>query len=263
MTSTARTETGDHALIVWNCNAAKRNALTPDYYAAVIDACATADADGTIGAVILAGEGDFFCAGGDLSTLATRAELPKRERAQKIETLHDVIRAIRDCPCPVIAAVEGGAAGAGWSLAAAADVVIAAEGAAFSAAYVKAGLVPDGGLTHTLARTLPSATLLPLLLTGASIPAERLFALGAVSQLCPAGQAVAEARRMAHALGHGPREAQVRIKRLAQSARDTTLDQQLEAERDAMARAQGGPEAAEGIAAFLEKRSPKFAGLRA
>ncbi|QFU08007.1 1,2-epoxyphenylacetyl-CoA isomerase [Rhodobacteraceae bacterium THAF1] len=259
----ARIDTGDHAVIVWNCNAAKRNALTPEYYAAVIEACAAANADGTVGAVILAGEGDFFCAGGDLNTLATRAELPKRERAAKIDALHDVIRAIRDCPCPVIAAVEGGAAGAGWSLAAACDVLIAAEGTTFSAAYVKAGLVPDGGLTHALARALPVATLMPLLLTGAPITAERLFALGAVSQLCAPGDAVSESRKMAHALGHGPREAQVRIKRLAQSARDATLDDQLDAERDAMARAQGGPEAVEGISAFMEKRTPKFGGLRA
>jgi len=258
----ARIEREHHAVIVWNDNPGKRNALTPGYYAAVRDACDTAGAEGGIGAVILAGAGGYFCAGGDLNSLATRKDLPKRERAEKIDALHDVIRAIRMCPAPVIAAVEGGAAGAGMAIALACDMVVMASDATMSAAYVKAALTPDGGLTHTLARLLPPATVLPLLLTGAQVTAPRLYQLGAVSELAEPGRAVDRAMALAHGLAHGPREAQVRIKRLAHTAYHADLDDQLDAERDAMARAQGGPEAEEGIAAFLEKRRPDYGRFR-
>lgn len=259
---TGRIEHGHHTLTVWNANSGKRNALTPAYYETLLDGLGEAAGDGDIGAVILAGEGGYFCAGGDLADLATRKDLPKRARAERIDALHEVIRAIRDCPAPVIAAVEGGAAGAGFALAMACDVVIAATGARFSAAYVRAGLTPDGGLTHALARSLPPQTLRPLLLTGDPVTADRLHALGAVSEIVPAGEAVDAARTLARRLGHGPREAQVRIKRLSQSAGAVALDDQLEAERDSMARAQGGPEAEEGISAFLDKRQPEFGRLR-
>lgn len=259
---TGRIERGNHALTVWNDNPGRRNALTPDYYAALHHALGEAAADGAVGAVVLAGAGGYFCAGGDLEVLAGRQELPKRERAERIEALHEVIRAIRDCPAPVIAAVEGGAAGAGFALAMACDIVIAASGARFAASYVRAGLTPDGGLTHALGSVLPQQTVLPILLTGAAVPAERLAALGALSELVPPGGAVDRAQALACDLAHGPREAQVRIKRLARSAPAATFDAQLAAERDSMARAQGGPEAAEGISAFLEKREPDFGRLR-
>lgn len=255
---TGRIETGHHALIVWNDNPDRRNALTPDYYATLRDALDRAAADGDVGAVILAGVGGYFSSGGDLNALATRAELPKRERAQKIEALHGVIRAIRACPAPVIAAVEGGAAGAGFALALACDIVVAAEDAQFTAAYIRAGLTPDGGLTHNLARLLPPATVLPLLLHGDGISAARLYALGAVSELTAPGGALDAAREHANRLAHGPRTTQTRIKALAHAAFDRNPDEQLDAERDAMARAQGTPEAAEGISAFLEKRRPDW-----
>lgn len=259
---TGRIERGHHALIVWNDNPAKRNALSGSYYDTLRQGVAEAAADGDIGAVILAGEGDYFCSGGDLEALATRRDLPKRERADLVERLHDVIRAMRDCPAPVIAAVEGGAAGAGFALAMACDVVIAAEGAEFAASYVRAALTPDGGLTHALSQSLAPQTMLPLLLTGDPITAERLLSLGAISEIAPPGETVARARTLANRLGHGPREAQVRIKRLAHAARAASLDEQLVAERDSMARAQGGPEAEEGISARLEKRQPEFGRLR-
>lgn len=259
---TGRIETGHHALIVWNDNPSRRNALTPEYYSALHEALERAAGDGDVGAVILAGVGDYFSSGGDLNALATRAELPKRQRAEKIEALHGVIRAIRASPAPVIAAVEGGAAGAGFALALACDIVVAAEDAQFAAAYVRAGLTPDGGLTHNLARLLPPATVLPLLLHGDSISAGRLHVLGAISDLTAPGGAVDVAREHAHRLGHGPRATQMRIKALARAAYDRTAEEQLDAERDAMARAQGTPEAAEGISAFLEKRRPDWGTYR-
>ncbi|MBJ3764181.1 enoyl-CoA hydratase/isomerase family protein [Maribius pontilimi] len=258
----ARIEHRGDALIVWNVNAARRNALTPEYYAAVVEACERAAVPG-IAAVVLTGEGDFFCAGGDLNTLITRRELSEAARRDKIEGLHGVIRAIRACPAPVIAAVEGGAAGAGVSIAFACDMVVAARQARFTMAYVKAGLAPDGGLTQTLARVIPPHLLARLMLLGESVDAERLHMIGALSEICADGDALDTALSLADRLGDGPQDTQRAIKRLLVQGRAATLDTQLDAERDAMARAQGGDEAGEGIAAFLDKRPPDFRKLRA
>jgi hypothetical protein len=104
-------------LVLVNNNPAARNAIVPAFYDGLAAGLAQAEADPAIGAVVLAGAGGFFCAGGDLQQLATRRELPPAGRRERIEALHDAIRAIRDCGKPVIAAVEGGAAGAGVSFA--------------------------------------------------------------------------------------------------------------------------------------------------
>jgi hypothetical protein len=114
-------------LVLSNNNPAARNALSPEFYAALTQALAQAEADPTVGAIVLTGEGGHFCAGGDLRQLAKRRELPVEERRAKLEGLHDLIRAVRDCRKPVIAAVEGAAAGAGLSLALACDMLVAAR----------------------------------------------------------------------------------------------------------------------------------------
>ena len=114
-------------LVLSNNNPAARNALSPAFYAALTEALAQAEADPTVGAIVLTGEGGHFCAGGDLRQLAKRRELPVEERRAKLEGLHDLIRTVRDCRKPVIAAVEGAAAGAGLSLALACDMLVAEE----------------------------------------------------------------------------------------------------------------------------------------
>ena len=100
-------------LVLSNNNPAARTALSPEFYAALTQALAQAEADPAVGAIVLTGEGGHFCSGGDLRQLARRRELPVEERRAKLEGLHDLIRAVRDCRKPVIAAVEGAAAGAG------------------------------------------------------------------------------------------------------------------------------------------------------
>ena len=249
---------GDRLVIV-NMNASRRGALSPDLYAAIGDAMAKA-ADPRIRAVLITSEGGFFCAGGDLNVLIERRSLSEPDRRDKVDLLHDLVRAIRACPVPVIASVEGGAAGAGLSLALACDLIVAAEGAKFTAAYVRAGLVPDGGLTASLSRTLPRPLAMEMCLLARPVTAERMADLGAVNTVVPAGQADAHAQLLADALALGPRDAQSVIRGLVASAYETTEAAQLDAERNAMARAAGGPEAAEGIAAFLEKRKPEFGG---
>ena len=260
--SMARIEDLGDRLVVWNLNAARRGALTPEYYEALHEALMTAAYSPRIVAVILAAEGGFFCAGGDMGVLATRAAQTEEQRRGNIERLHDLVRTITGCPKPVIAAIEGGAAGAGLSLALACDFTVSAKGARFTAAYVKAGLVPDAGLTHSLAGLVPRAMAARMLLLGEPVEAERLHALGALSELAPEGQSFDAAMALADRLGQGASTTQGAIKGLMNSAAAGDLFAQLDAERDAMARAQGLPEAAEGISAFLEKRPADFRKLR-
>ena len=255
----ARVDDRGDRLVVVNMNATRRGALSPDLYAAIGDALKGAQ-DRRIRAVILTSEGGFFCAGGDMNVLIDRRKLSEPERRAKVDDLHDLVRGIRACPVPVIAAVEGGAAGAGASLAFACDLIVAAEGAKFTAAYVKAGLVPDAGLTSALARMIPRQLAMEMCLLARPVTAERLQALGAITAVVAPGEAEAEAMRLADALAQGPRGAQGAIRRLVAQGYEATEAQQLDAERDAMAAAAGGDEAAEGIAAFLEKRSPRFGG---
>ncbi|SDC43811.1 oxepin-CoA hydrolase, alternative type [Ruegeria marina] len=253
----ARVEDRGDRLVVVNMNSARRGALSPDLYAAIGQAMEKA-AEPRIRAVILSSEGGFFCAGGDLNVLMERRQLSEAERRGKVDLLHDLIRAIRGCPVPVIAAVEGGAAGAGASLALACDLLVAAEGAKFTAAYVKAGLVPDAGLTSALARMLPRQLAMEMCLLARPVSAARMADLGVVNVLAAPGEAEAQAHALADALAQGPRGAQGVIRRLVAQAYEVSEAQQLDAERDAMARAAGGDEAAEGIAAFLDKRKPRF-----
>ena len=244
-------------LIVWNGNAAKRGALTPELYDC-IEAAMTQAHEPRIRAVILTSEGDFFCAGGDLNVLIERRGLAEAERREKVDILHGLVRSMRASPVPIIAAVEGGAAGAGLSLAMACDLIVASKEAKFTAAYVKAGLVPDGGLTASFARLLPRTLAMEMCLLGRPVMASRFAEMGAISRLCAVGNAFDEAMALADTLAAGPREAQSAVRKLVSDAYETTEADQLDAERDAMAAAAGRDEAAEGIAAFLEKRKPLF-----
>ena len=244
-------------LVLSNNNVAARNALSPEFYAAVSAALKSAATDPTVGAVVLTGEGGHFCAGGDLRQLAKRRELPVQERRAKLEGLHDLIRSVRDFPKPVIAAVEGAAAGAGLSLALACDMLVAAKNAVFSVAYVKVGLTPDGGATAFLAEFVSRQVLTELCLTG-----ERMNALGCVNRLTDAGQALPAALALAAQIATGPEQSMAAIKALCHAAQHNSLDEQLQLESRYMVAAQVSEESREGIAAFLEKRAPDYAKLR-
>ena len=253
----ARIDDHGDRLVVVNMNVTRRGALSPELLDCIGEATQRA-ADPRIRSIILTAEGGFFCAGGDLNVLIERKALSPTERRSRIEILHDGIRAIRNSPVPVIAAVEGGAAGAGASLALACDMIVAATGARFIASYVRAGLVPDGGLTSALSRMLPRALAMEMCLLARPVAAERLAQLGVINAAVEPGTALDQAMALANELAAGPRGAQGVIRELVAHAYETSEEAQLDAERDAMALAQGGPEAAEGIAAFLDKRKPSF-----
>ncbi|TDF64549.1 oxepin-CoA hydrolase, alternative type [Cupriavidus sp. L7L] len=249
-------------LVLTNNNPAARNALTPAFFEALPVALADAEADPSIGAVVLTGADGTFCSGGDLSQLAKRREMSVGERRVAMERLHVLIRAIRSCSKPVIAAVEGAAAGAGLSIALACDLLVAARNASFSVAYVKVGLTPDGGATAFLAELVSRQLLTELCLTGARVTGERMHSLGVVNRLTDLGQALPEATLLATSIAAGPQRAMGRIKMLCRQANEVSLDQQLECEATFMVASLGDEEAAEGISAFLAKRAPDFISLR-
>lgn len=258
MSEICRHEIRGSSLIIWNCNGAKRNPLSPEYYQGLKDGFERAAAEPGIAAVVLAGEGGFFCSGGNLNMLKERRDMPIEDRQAQIENLSAIMRALRGCPKPVIAAVDGGAAGAGLSLAMACDMIVAEQGALFTLAYVKAGLVPDGGATHALTQALPRATVARMAMLGTPLSAERMYELGAITELTAPGAALDQALALAGALGQGPENAIADIKTLLNQAETATFNEQLTHERDAMAKALGGDEAQIGIAAFLNKSLPKF-----
>lgn len=258
MSETYRIEKRGHALIIWNENAAMRNALTPGYYEGVVQGVRQAAEDNDIAAVVLAGAGDFFCSGGDLNQLRERRAMSYEERQGRIDLLGDVIKGLRYCPKPVIAAVEGGAAGAGVSIAMACDMVVAAEAAKFTLAYIRAGLVPDGAATYALSQALPRATLTRMAMMAEPITGARLEQLGAITETTPAGQAVERACAMADKLFDFPPTALSEIKTLINAAEASDFESHLLRERDAMAHALGGDEALTGITAFLNKQTPVF-----
>lgn len=245
-------------LTVTNSDPATRNALSWDFYDGFRTILEEVAGDRSTRAVVLTGAGGFFCSGGNVNGLAERSAQPREERRASVERLHGMIRAMRSCPKPIIAAVEGGAAGAGASLALASDLIVAAKGAYVSVAYVRIGLTPDGGATKWLVDALPRQLATEMAMTGDRVDVERLHALGVVNRLTERGEALPEAEGWAAKLAEGPPEALGWIKALIAGAETADLAEHLDAEADGIAEALGGPEGQEGIAAFREKRRPSW-----
>lgn len=245
-------------LILTISNPEFKNALGPEIYAAGIEALNAAENNSEIRSVVITGEGSVFCAGGNLQRLqANRREAPEVQ-AQSIEGLHNWIDSIRTYPKPVIAAVEGPAAGAGFSLALACDFCVAADNAVFVMSYSTVALSPDGGGSWSLARALPRALASELLMCGERISAQRLHDLGLVNRVSSAGGALSEALRLAEQLNARAPNALASIKELINEAPVSTLSQQLSSERDHFVRNLHHSNGGEGISAFLEKRTPTY-----
>ncbi|MEJ6023078.1 oxepin-CoA hydrolase, alternative type [Ramlibacter sp. PS4R-6] len=239
-------------------NPDNRNALDPAMYAAGVEALNVAETNPEVRSVILTGEGSMFCAGGNLQRLQANRQQPPEVQARSIEGLHSWIEAIRTFPKPVIAAVEGPAAGAGFSLCLACDYIVAAQDAVFVMAYSNVALSPDGGATWHLARMLPRQVASELLLGGEKIAAARLHELGVVNRVTAPGAALAEALALAERLNARAPNALASIKELLNEAKDTSLSRQLAAERDHFVRNLHHANAGIGIEAFLSKKPPRY-----
>ncbi|MES2538300.1 MAG: enoyl-CoA hydratase [Pseudomonadota bacterium] len=248
----------DATMILTLSNPGARNALHPDIYAALIETLSTAERDDSLRAIVLTGADNFFCAGGNLNRLLENRVQDKSVQADSLDRLHACVSAIRDCPKPVIAAVEGAAAGAGFSLALACDMMVAGESAKFVMAYVKVGLTPDGGGSWFLAQALPRQLATEILLEGKPIQAPRLHALGIVNRLVPDGAALDNALAWADDLAQLSPNAAERIKALMREAQGSPLAQHLEFEKHHFVESLHHRDGQEGISAFLEKRKPNY-----
>jgi enoyl-CoA hydratase/carnithine racemase len=239
-------------------NPEQRNALGPEIYAAGVEALNAAESTSEVRSVVITGEGGVFCAGGNLQRLQANRQQPPEVQAQSIEGLHDWIESIRSFPKPVIAAVEGPAAGAGFSLALACDFIVAAANAVFVMAYSSVALSPDGGGTWSLARALPRQLASELLMGAERISAERLQVLGIVNRVVADGSALGEALSLAERLNERAPNSLASIKELLNDAAGASLHEQLSAERDHFVRNLHHPNAGIGIAAFLAKDKPRY-----
>lgn len=245
-------------LILTISNPEFKNALGPEIYSAGVEALNAAENNPDIRSVIITGEGSMFCAGGNLQRLQGNRREPKEVQAQSIDGLHSWIDSIRTYPKPVIAAVEGAAAGAGFSLALACDFCVAADNAVFVMSYSTVGLSPDGGGSWSLARALPRPLASELLMGGERIGAQRLFDFGLVNRVTGAGSAMTEALKLAERLNARAPNALASIKELINDAAANTLGEQLNSERDHFVENLHDSNGGEGISAFLEKRTPQY-----
>jgi 2-(1,2-epoxy-1,2-dihydrophenyl)acetyl-CoA isomerase len=238
------------------------NALNLEMAKDLLDAAMQCDETTGVRAVVIAGAGKLFCAGGDVKQFVTEAEgerLPTYVRA--ITTyLHAAISCLARMNAPVIAAVEGSAAGGGMSLALGCDLIIAAESARFTAAYTRIGLCPDGSMTYSLSRMVGLRRALELTLTNRTLSAREALDWGIVTAVAPDGEALLRADELAGQFAQGPTQAYGATKRLIHAGWTESLETQMMAESQAIAVMSGTADASEGMAAFVAKRSPNFRG---
>jgi 2-(1,2-epoxy-1,2-dihydrophenyl)acetyl-CoA isomerase len=253
---TIRAETVEGVAVLTLNRPGVMNALNAPMRAELTDAIRNAGADARV--VVLTGAGRAFCAGQDLGDARDAARLDL-ERVLREEYL-PLVTAILDCPVPVVAAVNGAAAGAGASLALAADVAIAAESAFFQQAFTKVGLIPDAGATWFLPRRVGLARAMGAALFAERIPARQAAAWGMIWECVPDEEFAAHWRARARALAEGPTLAYRQLRAALLAGATNGVAEQLDFE----ARAQGALAASrdfrEGMVAFLEKRPPRFEG---
>ena len=234
------------------------NALTVPVKVALREALEAIGRDRAVRAVILTGAGRAFCAGQDLAEREQPDAAPLDVEVR--ERYNPIIRAIRSIGQPVIAAVNGVAAGAGASLAFACDLRIAAEEARFVLAFGRIGLVPDSGATWFLPRLVGSAKAAELALVGDAVDAAEALRLGLVSRVVPGERLMDEARALAAKIADGPPLAFALTKAALQRAMTIDLDEALDGEAKLQGIAGASADHAEGLAAFREKRPPRFSG---
>lgn len=238
-----------------------RNALTVELWGRLVAAVEDAAANPDVRAVAIAGAGGAFCSGLDLKAAAagaigSPADLEENFRRR----VHGTIRAIRACPKPVVAVVDGPAVGWGCDLALACDLRLCSDGARFGQIFVKRGLMPDGGGTFFLPRIVGLGRALELMYTGDLIDAACAHRIGLANQVVPAVGFEAAAAEYLARLAAGAPLVHAEIKRSVYDALDKGLEAALDRELAGQLRLLGSRDFAEGIAAFLEKRPPVFRG---
>ncbi len=236
------------------------NSFNDEMHGALRAALETAREDGKR-AVLLTGAGRGFCAGQDLGDRDPSKMDGLPDLGHTVRTLWGpLVRLIRGMNCPVICAVNGVAAGAGANVALACDMVLASESAKFIQSFAKVGLIPDTGGSWHLPHLLGEARAKGLALTAEPLPAQKAEDWGLIWKCLPDDALLAEARAMAARFAAGPTLGFAQTKACIHAAASNTLDDQLEREAEAMKLCGESADYAEGVAAFLEKRAPRFRG---
>lgn len=219
------------------------------------------DEDPGVRAVLIRAKGKIFCAGGDLGSFSSAGEGMPRLLKELTTYLHAAISSFARMSAPVVAAVHGSAAGAGFSLACASDLLMCAESAKFTLAYTRVGLTPDGSSTYYLPRLIGTRRALELMLTNRVLSSQEALAWGLVNRVVADDQLAQESEGLARQLATGPTLAFGRVKQLLLSSANESLETQMEHEARAIADAARSSDAQEGIEAFFAKRRPKFNGV--
>lgn len=234
------------------------NATTDEMYQELKDVLHRIAADQDVGCVILTGAGKGFCAGADLK--ARKDDMtPLQRRSRHRWILRDILEPLFRLEKPVIAAVNGAAAGAGFNIALACDFIVASEKASFMQAFARVGLVPDLGGLYLLGRVIGINKAKELCFTARKVAADEAKDLGIVNHVVPHDDLLAKARELAATIAAGSPTAMAMTKTLLDKSTNSTLDQMLEYEGYAQTVAYLTPEYEEGVQAFREKRAPDFA----
>jgi len=237
------------------------NAYNAEMGDALLAVALTVSADPSVRCVVLTGAGKAFSAGGDVEMMASIGGEGSEGFLDLTVRLHAFTATLRRAPKPVVAAVNGVAAGAGFSFALACDTAVAAASARFTLGYQNIGLSPDGGLTFFLARALGTQRAMEMTLFSKVLSAEQAAAWGLVHEVYPDAGFASRVDALSSQLAAGPTLAYARAKELYNRALSQPLEAQLEEERQNIARSGVTHDFREGVRAFLEKRPACFKGL--
>jgi 2-(1,2-epoxy-1,2-dihydrophenyl)acetyl-CoA isomerase len=233
------------------------NGITQELAAELGQAAYDCAEDSSVRAVLLTGAGRFFCAGGDVKEMVSYGDRAGAELKKLADLLHRAVTTLARLDAPLIVAVNGVVAGAGIGLAVAGDLVLAAETATFTTAYTNVGLSPDGGTTFALPRLIGLRRTQELLFTNRRLSAAEALDWGLVTRVVPADELAGEAAALAQRIAAGPADSHRSIRRLLLETFDNSLEKQLELEARGISACADG-DGREGVAAFVEKRAPKF-----
>lgn len=256
MTTELFTTRQGNSLILHLSGPATRNALSPQVYAAGLELLHVAESDDSVCCVVLTGAGEHFCGGGDVQRLNHQRQHDLPTQSANIEAFHQWIEALRLFPKPVIAAVEGVAAGGGLSLALACDLLVASESARFVSAYSRLSLSPDGGLSWQLGRRIDPGEAMLWLLSGDERSPAQLQTWGLVHRVVPTGTALNAALELADVLGAAGAGVVTTVKELLGEAQQAPLGAQLQREKAAFMRNLVHPRAGQAMTAFLQRKKP-------